>query len=438
MEGWDVLVIGGGILGTSVGNWLSSLYEGRIGVVEREARVADHTSRRNTGVVHRPFYLDPEKRRIFARSAQASYGIWKDYARERNLPWSPVGTLEVAMDEDDFTVVEKYLRWGLANGMGEEELRVLDGREVRALEPNVECYGAIHSRTDTGVDYRAFTEAMKQDAEARGCRFLLGAAVEAIGTAHDGNTLHVRGRGEPLLARYLINCAGGDSVGIAHMVGVGLEYTDLHFRGEYWVVDPEHGDLAHSNVYSVPRHRDLPFLDPHWIVRANGQREIGPNAVPVAGSHQYEGLIGSPGAVLRKFYEPPVANKARLLFNPEFINLALGELMSSVSKAEMVGRIQRFMPKLRTEYLTRRGFAGIRSNVIDPHGDFVKEAIDLDSEASHHIINYNSPGATGAPAYAAYLVHRLAEAGHLGHLRERPAPASPMMDYDRLLGALNV
>src|SRR5437899_11671107 len=95
MEPSDVVIIGGGILGTSVSYWLGNQYEGRIAVLEKEEDVAMHTSRRSTGVVHRPFYLDPVKRRIFARCSQAPYGMWKSYAQKRGLPWQPDTTLEV-------------------------------------------------------------------------------------------------------------------------------------------------------------------------------------------------------------------------------------------------------------------------------------------------------------------------------------------------------
>src|SRR5438128_11826745 len=113
MEPWDVVIIGGGILGTSVAYWIGNQYEGRVAVLEKEQDVAEHTSRRNTGVVHRPFYLDPVKRRIFARSSQAAYGMWKSYAKERNLPWNPVTTLEVATRPEDLNRVEKYYHWGI-------------------------------------------------------------------------------------------------------------------------------------------------------------------------------------------------------------------------------------------------------------------------------------------------------------------------------------
>src|SRR5881296_277957 len=209
-EPWDVTIIGGGILGTSVSYWLANQYQGRIGVIEKEQQVAVHTSKRNTGVVHRPFYLDPVKRRIFAKSSQAAYGMWKSYARERNLPWNPVTTLEVATRPEDVKRVEKYYHWGLENGMGEDELEVLTSEEVRKLEPHVRGYGAIWSKTDTSVDYHAFTKSLRADAENEGVKFLTGIEVGSIKVAGDSLGVHARRNGsEPIRARFLINCAGG-------------------------------------------------------------------------------------------------------------------------------------------------------------------------------------------------------------------------------------
>jgi len=107
MEPWDVTIVGGGILGTSFAYWLANRYDGRIAVLEKESQVAMHTSRRNTGVVHRPFYLDPVGRKVFARSAQTAYGMWKAFAAERGLPWLPVGTFEVAVHPDQVSRIEK-------------------------------------------------------------------------------------------------------------------------------------------------------------------------------------------------------------------------------------------------------------------------------------------------------------------------------------------
>ncbi|TMI70649.1 hypothetical protein E6H11_05045 [Candidatus Bathyarchaeota archaeon] len=82
----------------------------------------------------------------------------------------------------------------------------------------------------------------------------------------------------------------------------------------------------------------------------------------------------------------------------------------------MARRAQEFIPELKVEYLARPGIAGVRAQVIDRKGNFIKEAIELEGAHSYHITNYNSPGATGSPAFAAWLVKKLGEDGHLNHL----------------------
>ena len=457
MEPWDVTIVGGGILGTSFAYWLATRYEGRIAVLEKEPQVALHTSRRNTGVVHRPFYLDPVGRKVFARSSQIAYGMWKAYAASRGLPWVPVGTFEIATREDRVPHLETYRKWGLANGMGDDELSLLTEGEVRQLEPNVRCHGAIWSKTDTSVDYQAFTQALRDDAERAGARFLLGADLESTDVAGDHLEVHIapaggedrvyvdpRARirvsvgtwGEPLLTKFLINAAGGNSIDIAHGLGVALEYADLYFRGEYWEVDAARYYLSSRNLYTVPRHPELPFLDPHWIVRADGRREIGPNAVPVPGPYTYRGFFDDPSDLVQKFFESPVGNKLAVLVNPEFMTLATQEWASSISKRAMAKRVREFLPDLRVEDLTRPGTAGVRAQVVDRHGNFIKEAIEIPGPHSFHITNYNSPGATGSPAYTAWIVNLLAREGHLDHLKAKPPKPSGLWDFDAICAAI--
>ena len=77
MKKYDIAIIGGGILGTTISYWISNLYDSSVCVIEKESNVAKHTSGRNTGVVHTPFYLNPEKKKIFAKSAHVSHDLWK-------------------------------------------------------------------------------------------------------------------------------------------------------------------------------------------------------------------------------------------------------------------------------------------------------------------------------------------------------------------------
>lgn len=396
---YDVAIIGGGILGTALAYQLSKVKGGeKIVVLEKEDEVARHTSSRNTGVLHRPFYLDPETKGRFARCAQESYGWWKKYAAEKGLPWREVGTLEVALDQAQVGRLKKYKQWSLQNGMADDEVRILTSQEAREIEPKVQCAGALLCSTDTAVDFGEFTKALKEDAARNGVEFKMGTRVKMAREGQEGVEIECAD-GKIIATRFLVNCAGGAALKIAHMMGLAQEYADLNFRGEYLVVEGASARLASRNIYSVPHHSDFPFLDPHFVVRHDGSVEIGPTAVPVFGAYTYRGI----GNVWNKLTEQPMANKLKLCANPEFLHLCASEWRSAFSNKAMVSRVQKFLPDLRVEDCVRRGTSGVRASLIDPQGKFVPEAVEVHSPHSLHILNFNSPGASGAPAYAAYL-----------------------------------
>ena len=79
----------------------------------------------------------------------------------------------------------------------------------------------------------------------------------------------------------------------------------------------------------------------------------------------------------------------------------------------MVERVQKFIPAVKPENFPKRGTSGIRTPVISPDGEFVSEMKEVEGKNSFHIVNYNSPGATGAPAYSALVVKKLQNKGIL-------------------------
>jgi L-2-hydroxyglutarate oxidase len=417
---YDVTVAGGGVLGTCIAYWLTSLFECRVALVEMEGDVAVHASSRNTGVVHRPFYLDPGRKRIFALTAEKSYGMWKRLSEFASLPWRQHGTLEVCPGAEGVSRLENYMKWGKANGMADDELLLLDGKDAGGIEPDVRCEAALLCKTDAAVDYGAFTRAVKSVCERNGLRLMLKSRLTGVSSAHGKTVLSLEGGNSALnlTTDLLINAAGGNAVDIAHWMGMGTQYTDLHFRGDYWKVLPGRLPSVRHNIYSVPAHSEFPFLDPHFIIRHDGGREIGPNAAMVAGPYQYSGIAAGPGQLISKALERPLLPKVKLAFSREFISLARSEWRSSLSGNAMCERVRKFIPQLEPGMLGDRGAGGIRSSLIDRRG-FVPEAVLIEGGESLHILNYNSPGATGAPAYSAYLVEQMVQHGMLDRLHPR-------------------
>ena len=428
VQEFDCILIGAGILGTTLAYWLSQSYAGSIAVIDSAADVASHSSSRNSGILHRPFYMDPEQRRVFAYCAHVSYDFWKEFAQKRKLPWYPCGTLEIALRPEERAVLEKFYSWAKQNGMREDELEILSELEISKRYPHIRASAGLLVKTDTSVHFGDFTRALKQDAVGQGAKFLLNTAVTAVEEGPGGLTLRTEKEGVRFKTKFLMNCAGGNAVDIAHALGAGLEYTDLHFRGEYWQISAQKAKWIGLNVHSLPKQLHLPFLGVHWLARANGICEIGPSVVPVSGSQTYDSYFASVKELWDKIWERPLRNKFLLLKNREFLQLVIDQWRTSISKDYLISQVQSYFPGLETQDLIKPGTCGIRSALIDAQGGFPREAVLIPGPKSFHVLNYNSPGASGAPAYAAYLMDRLSNLGYLSHLQKRKS--APVLPWD--------
>ncbi len=413
---YDLAIIGAGILGSSIAYFLSQVTNSKIILIEQERGVAFHTSSRNTGKVHAPFLYDPIKKRFFAKAASLGYEMWKQYCRLKSLPFIQDGIMEVATSENGVERLSKYMVWGEANGLRNgKDFWLLDKNQVKEIEPNVNCVSAILCEKDASVNFGVITQNLAEDSRKSGCKVLLGNRLKSVfrGT-NDGTiglTLTDGDQEHTIKTRFLVNAAGGNAVDIAHSLGVGNKYTDFHFRGEYWQAPPEYHELTKRSIYSVPKFPDYPFLDPHWIVRIDGRREVGPNAVPVFGPYAYNWTVNA------KNFFPKVAESlrslgvTRLLFDKKFLTLLGYEVQSSLSKTVMINRVKKFLPKLQVSSFEKKGTSGVRSSLISPDGKFVSDTMVLRDDSSISILNYNSPGATGALPMAASVVFELIDSG---------------------------
>ncbi|MDE0525792.1 MAG: FAD-dependent oxidoreductase [Thaumarchaeota archaeon] len=441
-ETFDIAIIGGGILGTSLSYFLSALGSaGRVAVIEQAPRVAFHTSGRNTGEVHAPYLYDPRKKRLFAKAAFHGYEMWEEYSKMKGLPFKKGGVVEVASDEKDIAMLEKYMRWGVENGLREgSDIRMVSGGDLRKVEPEVRCKAALVVRREGSVDYAVLTGSLMEDSASYGTAFILGARAVRIDRTGDGWSVLVadadrggrRGagsraagmgttdatttsQGREIRCRFLINAAGGESVDVAHRTGLAEDLTDVHFRGEYWRAPPEYSGLTRTSIYSVPEFPDYPFLDPHWIVRVDGSCEVGPNAVPVFSPYGYD-RAENIRTFLPKTLELLGSGAAKAALDRRLQSLVLNEMHSSLSKPAMIRRVKKFLPRIDPGKFTEKGVAGIRSSVIGSDGRFVPDVIMISDKSgqSFHILNYNSPGATGVLPFSVHIVEKLQRAGVVG------------------------
>jgi L-2-hydroxyglutarate oxidase len=149
-------------------------------------------------------------------------------------------------------------------------------------------------------------------------------------------------------------------------------------------------------------------LDPHWIIRSDGRCEVGPNAVPVFGPYSYN-LYDNLKNAIPKIFESSNLGILKLILNKQFLRLVSDEFSSSFFKTNMINRVRKFLPCLNPSDFKQRGRAGIRSMLVDKNGNFVSESLLVEDESSLHLLNYNSPGATGALPVAINIVKELVQ-----------------------------
>lgn len=412
-----------------------------------------HASNRNTGKVHAPFLYDPIRKRLFAKAAYLGFQMLLDYCKLSALPFRLDGVISVATYDKGIDTLDKYLEWGLANGLDKDELFILDRNQILKLEPNVKCMAAIYCSRDGSVNYGAIARQLVQDASRFGCKVATGMKVINITRNNMKLEIHVvphnlskldqtkkthspyaqdhivthqpsvftssrsengnTNTGRKICVNYLINAAGGNALEIAHSMDAANEYMNLYFRGEYWRAPEEYKNLTKVSIYSVPRFPEYPFLDPHWIVRFDGSNEVGPNAVPVFGPYSYNAR-GNIQFLLPWLSEFAKNNGLpKLWFNRQFIYMLSREFLSSLSRTTMINRVKEFLPAIKPSLFVAKGTSGIRSLLVDSNGKFIPDMMEITNEDSLHVLNYNSPGATGALPISAMIVSRLLREGLL-------------------------
>lgn len=409
-QDYDLVIIGGGILGTSIAYFLSFLNKTKkIAVIEQAHKVAFHASSRNTGKVHAPYLYNPETKKIFAKTSFHGYEMLETYSKLKNLSFKKDGVLEVSLDENGTKILEKYFKWGKQNGLQDTDIKLIDKNELKKIEPEIKCESALYVYKDASTDYSKLTSMVMNDSVNNGINFMLDTKVTNIKKI-DGKWKITLNNNYEIFANFLINAAGGEAIDIAHKTGVAEKLTDVHFRGEYWKTPKEYNNLTKTSVYSVPEYPDYPFLDPHWIIRVDGNCEIGPNALPVFSPYGYN-KSENIKQFIPKMLEMLRSGARKTILDKQFQELAINEIRTAMSKSTMINRVKQFLPKINIEKITERGIAGIRSSVINEDGKFVPDVILQEDSMAFHILNYNSPGATGALPFSAYIVNHLSNNG---------------------------
>ncbi|RWS17545.1 l-2-hydroxyglutarate dehydrogenase-like protein [Dinothrombium tinctorium] len=401
---YDVVVVGGGIVGCATARELSIRYPKlKLALLEKEARLAQHQSGHNSGVIHAGIYYAPGSLR--AKLCVEGHALTYKYCDEKNIPYKKCGKLIVAVEEKEIPTLENLYNRGVLNGV--KDLKLLNADEIQSYEPNCRGLKAIWSPHTGIVDWAQVNQSYGDDFVKNGGTIFFNFQVENIEFEEDDDTIKIISK-EPkreVRTKFVVTAAGLHSDRMAKITGCNPNPRIVPFRGEYLVLKPEKSDLVKRNIYPVPDPR-FPFLGVHFTPRMDGSVWLGPNAVL---AFKREGYKFSDFSIKDTFDALSFKGLRKLIW--KYLVPGIDEMYRSFNMAKQVKLLQRFVPSLTINDV-QRGPSGVRAQAIDEDGKLVEDFVFDSGEGKlerfvMHIRNAPSPAATSSLAIAKEVVNHI-------------------------------
>jgi L-2-hydroxyglutarate oxidase LhgO len=389
---YDVVVIGGGIVGLAVALETTCRFPRyRLAVLEKEAKVAQHQTGHNSGVIHSGIYYKPGS--IKARTCVEGAAAMVQFCREQGIAHEVCGKVIVATDDEEVARLRVLEERGKANRL--QGLRWIGTEELRELEPHARGIAALHVPNTGITNYAAVCEKYVELMQGQGGTLHTHAQVSKIRSTNGEFELETPAG--TFAAKYLINCAGLFSDRVSRMAGVEPGVRIVPFRGEYYDLVPSRASLVRSLIYPVPDPR-FPFLGVHFTRRIQGTVDAGPNAVLALKREGYRSGDFSVRDAWSSFSFPGFWKLAS-----KYWKSGVDEGVRSVSKAAFVKALQKLVPEIRDEDLVPGG-SGVRAQAITKDGALVDDFQFSPGRNMLHVYNVPSPAATASLAVGKTLV----------------------------------
>ena len=367
MERLDCVVIGAGVVGLAIAREMALQGKETI-LLEREPAFGTISSARNSEVIHAGIYYP--KNSLKARLCVAGNRMLYEYCRSHQVGTQQYGKLIVAADDsqlDDLRALQHRAQENEVPGIS-----MISSKEAMALEPQLQCAAALHSKSTGIVDSHGYMLSLLGGFEDAGGMVAYQSLLRRA-TALTGGGFRLEIGGQEAMqieTTFLINCAGMS----APKVAAAIEGLDpVHIPRAYF---------AKGNYFSLSgkspfRHLIYPIPEPgglgvHLTLDMAGQAKFGPDVEWLE--------IGSEA-----------------------------EIDYSVDPRRGDGfyaAVRRYWPDLKDGSLMP-DYSGVRAKIVPagvPAGDFVFDCPSRHGLAGlYNLYGFESPGLTSSLAIARHL-----------------------------------
>lgn len=271
MDKVECVVVGAGVVGLAAARRLAQAGL-EVVVVEAAGDIGTGTSSRNSEVIHAGIYYPAGS--LMARMCVAGKKALYAYCDQRGIPYRRCGKLIVATADNERDKLASIKAHAEANGV--DDMKVLTGAEARALEPALNCVGALLSPSTGIVDSHAYMLALRGEIEDAGGALAFHAPLLRVKAVSDGFEVEIGGDTPMSLhCRMLVNSAGLSAPAVARAIdGMPPDRipTSYFAKGNYFSCSTR-APFSHL-IYPVPEPGGLGV---HLTIDLGGQAKFGPD-----------------------------------------------------------------------------------------------------------------------------------------------------------------
>ncbi|MFH1847012.1 MAG: NAD(P)/FAD-dependent oxidoreductase [Candidatus Omnitrophota bacterium] len=279
MQDYDVIIIGGGIVGTSISRELSR-YKIKTLLLEKEEELAFGVSKSNSGIIHPGTQNPPGS--LKGKLCVQGNSLTRKLAKELGLDLYRIGELIVAFTAEDIlrlNVLKKE-----AQKLGVSGLRIVDSKWLKKNEPNLnkDALGALYAPTACVISPYRWVYDLAKNAAQNGVEIYTSYEVKdiqylACSERNRKKRFEIVTDKGIFRAGYLINAAGLLADKVSNMAGID-NFKIKACKGEEFMLDMKKAYLTKHLLFPLPTKNSKGIL----VTRtADGNPMIGPTAEDV-------------------------------------------------------------------------------------------------------------------------------------------------------------
>jgi L-2-hydroxyglutarate oxidase LhgO len=353
-----VTIIGGGIIGLTIAYELSEKYpELDIIIIEKEPYLGEHSTSRNSGVLHSGiYYPNGSLKHKFCIEGNT---LWTEYAEKLDLKINRCGKFLVSTSKEEDLILEKYFKKALENKV--KDVSWSDGEAINEV---VNVNKSFFSKTTGILDVPEVLKALEKNLFNKNIPFLMNDEVIDIQVVENG--YEIKTTREEFTTTNLINAAGCFAPQLRKLLGLN-DLESYWVKGHYLKLNKKF--YNDSLVYPVPT-PGLKGLGVHTSFGVDGLIRFGPNTADVD-HYKFEFEQGT----FESMFE------------------SIKQVFPTISKDDLV-----------------EDYCGIRPKIKhngELYSDFwVKGDSELGLKGYIELCGIESPGLTSAPAIARHVISK--------------------------------